>query len=267
MPNVAELIKDHVTLSVDCIDRLYLNGYVPRLQTSGGVVGFLLQRGHTIPSPALFGQITEAFRKGLRAWCEAEQIPWLEFGKGERKDDVVQPYRDRFRASEGVVLVGVAQEKANSWTASKQAQAGRIHFDFYRRSVAVNHCYIYFIDREWGPGFLKVCSYAPFAIKLCLNGHEWAKRQLTRDGIAFESLDNGFLTCADQSALQTVCDSLSERDIEACFERWLGRLPLPLTQADADGGFGYRLSILQMEVSRTQVFDRPLRGREFFEEV
>jgi hypothetical protein len=72
---------------------------------------------------------------------------------------------------------------------------------------------------------------------------------------------------ADPAALQAVCDRLREADIEAFFERWLARLPLPLTPADQQAGFGYRLSLLQMEVSRTQVFDRPLRGREFFEEV
>src|SRR5919202_2778187 len=113
MPNVAELIKDHVTLAVDCVDRLYLNAYVPRLQSSGGVVTFLEHRGGTtIPSPALFGKITETFKRELRAWAERDGIPWLEFEKGARKDDVVPPYRDRFTASgrrAGVVLVGVAQ--------------------------------------------------------------------------------------------------------------------------------------------------------------
>ncbi|MBI4494230.1 MAG: hypothetical protein HY690_15685, partial [Chloroflexi bacterium] len=86
---------------MDCVDRLYLNAYVPRLQAPGGVVGFLLERGQSIPSPAVFGQITEAFKTGLRAWCQAEGIPWLEFKKGERKDDVVQPYRQRFTQTEG----------------------------------------------------------------------------------------------------------------------------------------------------------------------
>jgi len=267
MPNVAELIRDHVTLTVDCVDRLYLNGYVPRLQTSGGVVAFLGRGDHVVPSPALFGQITQAFKKELLAWCQTEKVRFIEFRKGERKDDVVQPYRSHFPKSEGVILVGVAQEKASSWTATKQTQGPRVHFEFHRRTVAVNHYYFYFIDREWGPGFLKVCSYAPYAIKLCLNAHEWAKRQASKRGIAWTALDNGFLTCDDPAALQVLCDSLTDRDIEACFERWLSRLPLPLTAADAEDGFGYRLSILQMEVSRTQVFDRPLRGREFFEEV
>jgi len=270
MPNVAELIQDHVTLAVDCVDRLYLNAYVPRLQSSGGVVTFLEHRGQTIPSPALFGKITEAFKHGLRAWCDREGIPWLEFTKGERKDDVVQPYRERFTATgatEGVVLVGVAQEKAAAWRATKQVTGRAVHFTYARTTVYVNHYYVYFIDREWGPGFLKVCGYAPYTMKLCLNGHEWAKRQLTQRGIAFEALDNGFLSCADPAALQAICAALSATDIQACFTRWLDRVPLPLAAADAAAGFGYRLSILQLELSRTQVFDDAQRGREFFEEV
>ena len=65
MPNVAELIKDHVTLSVDCVDRVYLNVYVPRLQASGGVVSFLRHCGQRVLSPAVFGQITETFKTGF----------------------------------------------------------------------------------------------------------------------------------------------------------------------------------------------------------
>jgi hypothetical protein len=267
MPNVAELITEHVTLTVDCVDRLYLNAYVPRLQSEGGVVAFLRARGHAIPSPALFGQITDAFKTGVRAWATRQGIPWIEFQKGERKDDMVQWYRDRFRGTHGVVCVGVAQERAKAWTATKQVQGRHLHFAYRWKTVCVNHYYLYFVDREWGPGFLKVCGYVPYTMKLCLNGHEWAKRQLTRRRVPFTPLDNGFQTCTRPAALQTICDALSAADVQAVFDRWVARLPLPVTVADRAAGFGYRLSLLQMEVSRTQVFDRPLRGREFFEEV
>ena len=103
MPNVAQLIREHVTLTVDCVDRLYLNAYVPRLQSEGGIVAFLRHRGQVIPSPALFGHITEEFKTGLRAWAQRQGIPWIEFRKGERKDEVLQRYRDRFRRSQGVL--------------------------------------------------------------------------------------------------------------------------------------------------------------------
>lgn len=110
MLNVAEIITGLVTLDVTCVDRLYLNGYVPRLQSEGGVVAFLRHAGaQAVPSPAVFGQITEAFKTRLRAWCAARAIPWIEFTKEERKDDVVQPDRARFQGRTGVVLVGVAR--------------------------------------------------------------------------------------------------------------------------------------------------------------
>ena len=267
MPNVAERIKDHVVLTVECVDRLYLNAYVPRLQSEGGVIGFLRRRGGPIPSPALFGQITRTFKEGLRAWCRAGDIPWLEFKKGQRKDDVVEPYRRCFINRTGVVLVGVAQERANGWRGIKRVEGGRVHFDYRRTSVYVAHYYVYFVDEAWGPGFLKICGYAPYTLKLCLNGHEWAKRQLARAGIAFTALDNGFERCTDPAALQAICDRLGADDVRACLDRWLRALPLPLTRADAAAGFGYALSILQLEVSRTQVFDQAQRGRELFEEV
>jgi hypothetical protein len=102
---------------------------------------------------------------------------------------------------------------------------------------------------------------------LCLNGHEWAKRQLEKKEIAYEALDNGFLSCAEPEKLQQICDSLGPEDIDRLFRKWLKRLPLPLQPEDRAAGYDWSLSIWQLEVSLTQIFDRPLRGREFFEEI
>ena len=61
-PNIADIIRHHVALEVRCIDRLYLNGYMPKLQTSGGLCYFLRDhRGHPIPSPALFKPMHDRF--------------------------------------------------------------------------------------------------------------------------------------------------------------------------------------------------------------
>jgi hypothetical protein len=268
VPNVAEIIKDHVTLEVRCIDRRYLNAYLPRLQSGGGVVDFLV-RGceQKIASPAILGQITDAFKTRLRAWADQHKIPWIEFRKGERKDTVVQRYRDRGRLASGVVLIGVAQERTSGWTATKGRHGRFVTFVYSRKSVCVNHYYIYLLDPEWGPAFIKICGYAPYPIKICLNGHEWAKRQLQRRRIRFTALDNGFLHCARPDTLQTVCDSLDAAAIERFFARWQHEIPFPLTDAHIARGFTYQLSTLQAEGSLTQVFDRPLRGREFFETI
>jgi hypothetical protein len=122
-------------------------------------------------------------------------------------------------------------------------------------------------DPEWGPAFLKFGTYLPYPIKLCLNGHEWVKQQLRRAHVAFDSLDNGFLACADPPRLQTICDQLRPADVQAFFDRWTARLPAPLTAGDRAAGYTHRLALQQVEVSLTQVFARPVQGRHFFEAV
>ena len=104
-------------------------------------------------------------------------------------------------------------------------------------------------------------------MRVWVNGHEWAKRQLARKGIAFEALDNGFLSVADAARAQDICDRLDADRIDAFFRKWLARLPHPFSRQDRAAGYRYNLSILQMEISRTEVFDRPLAGRQFFDEV
>jgi hypothetical protein len=60
-----------------------------------------------------------------------------------------------------------------------------------RSTAIVNQFYLYALDADFGPFFLKFSSYFPYTGRLCLNGHEYAKRQLAREGIAYEALDNG----------------------------------------------------------------------------
>lgn len=271
MPNVHEIIRSHVSLSTTCIDRLYLNGYIPTLQTGGQVTRFLHQQlGQTIASPALLRPMHDGFITAVEELARRRQIPLVAFERGQRKDAIANAYRGRFQRREGVVLIGVAQERAMGFKASKRGgdhNPGVLLFDFSRQSVYVKHYYFYVLDLDWGPAFLKVGTYLPYPVKLCLNGHEWAKQQLRRERIAFEALDNGFVSCRAPQRLQEICDSLGPEHVQAFFDRWSHRLPWPLAARDRVAGYDHRLSIWQMEVSFTQVFDRPVQGRHFFEEI
>jgi hypothetical protein len=268
-PNIETIIRDHVTLTVDCIDRLYLNGYVPKLQTSGQLCWFLQEHlGNAIPSPALLRPLHDRFAREVTAFADAGQIPVVHLERGQRKDDVAAVHRARFSRPEGVVFIGVAQERASAFKARKLTGNERgVLFAFSRQAVAVNHYYFYVQDREWGPAFVKVGTYLPYPVRVCLNGHEWAKQQARQVGLTFTGLDNGFLACDDPVRLQAICDGLGPADVQRFFDRWMARLPWPLTAADRAAGYQHRLSIWQLEVSRTQVFDRPVQGRHFFEAV
>jgi hypothetical protein len=265
MATIPELLDGHIALEVECIDRLYLNGYIGKLATGPGLVGFMREQlQKPVPSPVVLGQISEKFRQAVKELGEQEQIPIYSFDHRERKDEVANRWRRQRGVRDGIVFIGVAQEKAKAFRGKKVD--GQFEFD-RDKTVYVNHYYFYIDDEDFGPLFVKVCSYAPWGIKLCLNGHEWAKRQLEKRKIAYEALDNGFLSCADARRLQEICDHLGPAQIEALFRKWLQRIPLPLRAADRKAGYDWELSIWQMEVSLTQIFDRPLRGREFFEEV
>lgn len=269
MPNVHELIRDHVTLSIRCLDRLYLHAYMPKLQTSGGLCYFLRDHlGHPVPSPALFTPIHDRLIAAIKTYASTHAVPLIAFERGQRKDDVVAEHRARRPVADGVVVIGVAQEKMRAFKGQKcSTPRGGVTFDFSRQSVAVNHYYFYVQDPEWGPAFLKLGTYVPYPIKLCLNGHEWVKQQLRRADLAFESLDNGFLRCTDPGRLQGICDQLGPADVQAFFDRWTARLPAPMTAADHAAGDTHRLALQQVEVSLTQVFARPVQGRHFFEAV
>jgi hypothetical protein len=120
--------------------------------------------------------------------------------------------------------------------------------------------------RLW-PVFPKILHVLPYNAKLCINGHEWLKRQLAQKGIGFEALDNGVLSCDDPKQMQALADALSAEKIDALLRKWLRKLPRPYTAFDRAAGYRYQPSILQAEFSLTHVLDRPLTGRLFFEDV
>src|SRR5712691_7747926 len=267
---VAEIMDQHVTLGLECIDRMYLNVYIPQLQHVSGAVGFF--RGHRkqiIASSALMSPISKKFVGAIESFVEENNIPVVEFRKGQRKDDIARERLAAFKREEGIVFIGKAQEKASVFRTEKRRnpQTGQSYPWIVRSTAMVNHYYFYGVDRDFGPFFVKFCSYFPYNGKLYLNGHEYAKQQLSRKKIEYEALDNGVQSCGDIKKLQGICDGLSAEKIDAFFRKWLRVLPHPFSAADRKAGYRYALSILQSEFSLTQVLDRPVHGRQFFEEV
>jgi len=80
MPSIPKLLNGHVTLEVECLDRLYLNGYIGPLATSGGLVNFMREQlGKPIPSPVVLGQVTEKFGEAVKAMAEQLRREGLDF--------------------------------------------------------------------------------------------------------------------------------------------------------------------------------------------
>jgi hypothetical protein len=269
---VADVLAEHVVFELECIDRMYLNVYVPQLQYAAGIVGYVHhQLGLPVASTAPLAKITDAFAAAMHRFARQQGVPWVEFAKGQRKDDVMHEHLATFDAAgrtEGVLFIGRAQEKTGLFRTEKRRDAeGRSYPWIVRATGLVNHFYVYAVNADFGPFFPKFCSYFPYNAKLCLNGHQWAQRQAAKAGIGHTPLDNAFAAVDDVAAVQAICDRLGPGQIDALLRKWLALLPHPFPAADRAAGYRYDLSILQAEFSLTQMLDKPVAGRIFFEQV
>ena len=267
--NVCEILKNHTTLEVEQIDRLYLNGYIPRLQAPGMFAYFVREiLGMPVVSTAAVSEMTRDFVRRIERFAKDEEVELVKFSRKQRKDDLTQAKLASFQGHEGILYIGKAQEKASVFrTETRWSKTGTRYPWVVRGTAMPNHYYFYLVDEDFGPMFVKFCSYFPYGMKICLNGHEWLKKQLAKERIEYESLDNGILSCADPNRLQQLCHEFGESQIEEVFLKWQQRLPHPFSKEIQQCGYRYNLSIVQAEFALTHVFDRPMAGRQLFEEI
>ena len=277
MGTVASLLADHVSLRLGSVDRVGVGGFIPALQHEGGLIKFLLHRasllGHrNLPSPALLGHNHDRMVRDLDRFVTEHELPVVRFRRGEGKEQIARPYQLAAAAEgrRGVVLVGKAQERMEVWRgwvdkASPRSTAGHPHFAFARQAGVPDHWYFYLWDDDWGPALIKLSPYAPYALWVMANGHEWVKRRLVRAGVGFRELDNGLWSVDDPTAARRVGAALGAGHVRGLINRWLPALPSPLTAADRRAGFAWAFSVRQLEIADTAVFDRPSAGRAWFE--
>ena len=144
VPNVNTLLRDHVTLKCEMVDRMFLNGYVAKLQEPDQLFWFLCQhRGEEIPRYELLGKMTRDFVAAVEDYAAVHGVPLVQLEKGQRKEDVARPY---FQKAEregryGVVMIGVSQEGANVFRAPAKGQREVGQFAAHRSSAYVKHFY------------------------------------------------------------------------------------------------------------------------------
>jgi hypothetical protein len=162
---INDVLDGHVALDIECLDRIYLNGYVPTLQTGGAVVSFLTAHlGYEIPSPAIFEKIGTAFRCAVASFAEANHIPVVRFNKTDRKIERMRPYLARQTATgrPGVAAIGVAQEFAPVFTATKKQRGSTVWFSFAVSQRRVTCYYFYRLGRRFRAGVRQ--GLRPFSV-------------------------------------------------------------------------------------------------------
>ncbi len=226
MLTVNQILTSKVKLDITCVDRVYLNGYVKNLQLPGGLVIFIMNTFNwPIPSPKAMYKLSDDFRQSVKDYAQSEGLEIVTFQKGDEKDEIAKAHLQNCDKEQCVVLIGKAQEKANAYGSRREDKDKRVWFKYFRRTVRVTHYYFYILDKDFGLFFIKVCTYLPFEVKVCFNGHEWAKQQLRQQNIQFESLSNGFVWCESPIRLQAICNQLDDTKIQALFDYWANKYP------------------------------------------
>ena len=112
--SVAQLQAENVVYELECIDRMYLNCYVPKLSNAAGVAGFIrFHKGRRFASTVDVAEMGKAFVRSIFKFAKQHEVPIHRFAKGERKDEVTQRFLKDFDREEGVLYIGIAQEKAS----------------------------------------------------------------------------------------------------------------------------------------------------------
>jgi len=185
MLTVNEILANKITLDVECVDHVYLNGYVKYLQLPGGLITFIREQlGFPIPSPMVLPPVTKAFREAVEKFAAAQGLTIVDFAKGEEKDETARAHWAKFSKKSGVVLIGKAQEKTQGFTARRKDHGTKVWFEYSRRQVWVTHYYFYILDEDFGLFFIKVCTYFPFDVKVSSMDTSGPNSNCARQGLA-----------------------------------------------------------------------------------
>ena len=113
---------------------------------------FRQHRGHKFASSALMDPMTKAFVASMDRFAKPQQIPVVQFQKGQRQDDVMKSHLARFHKSEGVLFIGKAQEKTPVFRTEKRRnpETGHTYPWIVRSTAMVNHFYCYCVDQDFG---------------------------------------------------------------------------------------------------------------------
>jgi hypothetical protein len=244
---VSDVVVDHVVFEVECIDRMYVNVYVPGLQYAAGIVGYVHhQLGLPVASTAPLAKITDAFGAAMHRFAVDQRVPWVEFVKGQRKDEVMHEH-----------LAG--------FVAGRSHRGGAVHRPRAGEDDAVSHRET---PRRGGPGLSMDRQGNRAGQPLLRVRRRRRVRPVLPQVLLLLSLQRQVVperARDDVAAVQAICDSLGPAEIDALLRKWLARLPHPFTAADRAAGYRYDISILQAEFSLTQMLDKPVSGRTFFE--
>jgi len=251
---VQQFITKHrstITGTISCFDRMLFKGHLP-LGWPGAMEGFLARQGLRIKDFGPFvNRHSERIKQHAKATAERRGRPYIHLTGPIRKEDYVQAMVRRDKITDGLVCVLAAVEACHSFKLAYGE--GKPHLVSARRKCLC--LYFYFVDREFGLMHIRITSWFPFMVQVCLNGHDWLARKLDRHGIGYRQADNAFLSLNDPGRAQRLADRFVHKNwprVLAAFARRVNPLMNSLLQ-----GMDYYWVTQQAEYATDVMFQNP----------
>jgi hypothetical protein len=271
METFAKLFERFLVFVYHCFDRIVIQGYLPLLTRPEHIVHFFRDVHGQYPiTPQVLAKRTLEYRGWVEGYARNHKIPIRKAEKGVSKEDVVRPHLHRMerRNQHGVYCIFTSMEMGSTFT-SKMPKFPTDDPDYRilrRVPSRFLHYYFYIRDPVIGPLAMCVGTYLPFQTTYYLNGHNFIKIELRRQGVAFRKDDNAFLATADPKALQAAADKLSASIIEKRLNYWSWLLCPKFSEKDRQAvNLNRAYSINQIEYCRNFIFKRHFPIHKIFE--
>jgi hypothetical protein len=235
--------------TLSCFDRIIFRGHLP-LQHSDAMESLLKFRG--VPNcewdkfvKTQSGRLQEHAKRTASQSCR----PYIYLNRYTRKEELVEKIIQQDHVTSGLVCVLAALEAVNSYALRYGNGKPRL-VRAPRRTLVV---YYYFIDREFGLMHIRLETWFPLTIQICINGHHWLARKLDRHGIKHTKVDNAFTSFDDFSRAQRFADTMTDKNWPRVLDAFAQRVN-PLLKGLLSG-IGYYWVTDQAEYSTDIVFD------------
>jgi len=168
------------------------------------------------------------------------------------KEDIARKIAVRDQIEEGLVCVLGCVEPCRSVTVHRNKRQKRLDLVYQERRCL--HVYFYYMDREFGWLHVRLQTWFPFAIQVCINGREWLGQKMRRAGMAFQQQDNCFTQLTDPRKAQRWMDQFLGKRWAGWLDRWARRVMPWLASPDGRQLRGYYWTVRQAEFATDVMF-------------
>jgi len=245
--------QDSVIGVLGGFDRVLFRGTLRSISYGDGVDRFLGAVGVKYKDFGSFAlDLSERLKKHAESIAREAGRPFLYLSDSRQsKQDVAESIAERDGIRDGLVCVLRCVEPCMSFSI-RRAETGRFRFVSQERKCL--HLYFYFVDRDFGLMHVRLATWLPFGIQVCLNGREYLARRMTRQGIGFEQRENCFVRIDDLPRAQQMMREMEKRK----WERLLSALARRVNPLVARGSKldlrGYYWTIRESEYATDVLF-------------